>query len=98
MSRPSIGGKRLVTVWGAATGSSRPGCCGRYIADWLILKGITPYRRTYGRPHVETPPNWLASQKRAMPTLIVVSVWKQVGYNMVIFLAGAAGRAGAWSP
>ena len=37
---------------------------------------------------VETPPNWLASQKWAMPSIIILSVWKQVGYNMVIFLAG----------
>lgn len=37
---------------------------------------------------VENPPNWLASQTWAMPAVIIVSVWKQVGYNMVIFLAG----------
>jgi multiple sugar transport system permease protein len=37
---------------------------------------------------VESPPNWLASQVWAMPAVIIVAVWKQVGYNMVIFLAG----------
>ncbi len=37
---------------------------------------------------VDSPPNWLGSQTWAMPAVIIVSVWKQVGYNMVIFLAG----------
>jgi multiple sugar transport system permease protein len=37
---------------------------------------------------VDNPPNWLATQAWAMPAVIIVAVWKQVGYNMVIFLAG----------
>lgn len=37
---------------------------------------------------VDAPPNWLASRQWAMPAVIILSVWKQVGYNMVIFLAG----------
>lgn len=37
---------------------------------------------------VDSPPNWLASRKWAMPAIIIMAVWKQVGYNMVIFLAG----------
>jgi len=37
---------------------------------------------------VDTPPNWLASRTWAMPSVIILSVWTQVGYNMVIFLAG----------
>jgi multiple sugar transport system permease protein len=37
---------------------------------------------------VDVPPNWLASRKWAMPAVIILSIWKQVGYNMVIFLAG----------
>ena len=31
--------------------------------------------------------NWLYNSKLAMPALIVVSVWKLVGYNMIIFLS-----------
>jgi len=31
---------------------------------------------------------WLASPKWAMPAIILVAVWKGLGYNMVIFLAG----------
>ena len=31
--------------------------------------------------------NWLYDLKLAMPALIVVSVWKLIGYNMIIFLS-----------
>ena len=31
--------------------------------------------------------NWLYDSKLSMPALIVVSVWKLVGYNMIIFLS-----------
>ncbi|MFH0948640.1 MAG: extracellular solute-binding protein [Elusimicrobiota bacterium] len=34
------------------------------------------------------PQNWLMSTKLAMPSLIAMAVWKNFGYNMVIFLAG----------
>jgi multiple sugar transport system permease protein len=33
-------------------------------------------------------PGWAQSLEWAMPALILVTVWKTVGYNMVIFLAG----------
>lgn len=36
-------------------------------------------------------PNWLGSTSLAMIAIIIMSVWKQVGYNMVIFLAGVKG-------
>jgi ABC-type sugar transport system permease subunit len=32
--------------------------------------------------------NWLHDAKTALPSLIVMSVWKYLGYNMVIYLAG----------
>ncbi len=32
--------------------------------------------------------NWLYSRETALPVLIFVSVWKLIGYNMVIFLSG----------
>jgi len=34
---------------------------------------------------------WLYDSLLAMPALIIVSVWKNIGYNMVIFLAGLQG-------
>lgn len=33
-------------------------------------------------------PMWLTSDKTAMIALIIVAVWKNLGYNMLIFLAG----------
>ena len=32
--------------------------------------------------------NWLYDANFAMPAIIIVSVWKLIGYNMVIFLSG----------
>lgn len=32
--------------------------------------------------------NWLYDAKFAMPAIIIVSVWKLIGYNMIIFLSG----------
>ncbi len=34
------------------------------------------------------PIPWLGSATWAMPVLILLSVWKQIGFNMVVFLAG----------
>jgi multiple sugar transport system permease protein len=34
------------------------------------------------------PIPWLGSTVWAMPVLIVLSIWKQLGFNMVVFLAG----------
>jgi multiple sugar transport system permease protein len=54
------------------------------------------------------PIDWLGDPRWAMPAIIVVSVWKNFGYNMLIFLAGlqsipeelyeaaALDGAGAW--
>lgn len=35
--------------------------------------------------------NWLYDTHFAMPALIIVSVWKLIGYNMIIFLASLGG-------
>jgi multiple sugar transport system permease protein len=34
------------------------------------------------------PVDWLGDPRWAMPTIILLAVWKNFGYNMVIFLAG----------
>ncbi|SMB97370.1 carbohydrate ABC transporter membrane protein 1, CUT1 family [Thermanaeromonas toyohensis ToBE] len=33
-------------------------------------------------------PGWLASTRYALPAMMVVGVWKQIGFSMVVFLAG----------
>ncbi|NMG56978.1 sugar ABC transporter permease [Geitlerinema sp. P-1104] len=35
-----------------------------------------------------TPIAWLGSSTWAMPILILLSIWKQLGFNLVVFLAG----------
>lgn len=35
--------------------------------------------------------NWLGSATLALPALMVVAIWKQMGYYMVLFLAGLQG-------
>lgn len=37
---------------------------------------------------VADPPRWVASTDWVMPTVIVTSVWRDMGYYMVLFLAG----------
>ncbi|GAC1512150.1 MAG: sugar ABC transporter permease [Chloroflexota bacterium] len=37
---------------------------------------------------VSDPPAWLNSSVWAMPALIIFGVWRQVGFSMVLFLAG----------
>ncbi len=35
--------------------------------------------------------NWLGDPRSAMPSLVLISVWKSAGFNMVIWLAGLQG-------
>jgi multiple sugar transport system permease protein len=37
---------------------------------------------------VSDPPAWLADRTWALPALAIVAIWKQVGFQMLIFLAG----------
>jgi multiple sugar transport system permease protein len=37
------------------------------------------------------PPPWLGSPQWALPAVIIVSVWKSIGYDMIIWLAGLQG-------
>lgn len=49
------------------------------VANWVL--------NSLGLPSSQ----WLASPVMAMPSLILMSVWKGVGYEMVIYLAGLQG-------
>lgn len=40
---------------------------------------------------IADPPGWLASSAWALPAVILISVWINVGYNMIIYLAGLQG-------
>lgn len=36
----------------------------------------------------ENPPGWLTSSEWAMPAVVIVSTWRDMGYYMILFLAG----------
>ncbi len=55
-----------------------------YDADWGILNWLISF---VGIPKQ----NWLFDPKLAMPSVIAMNVWKNMGYNMVLFLAGLQG-------
>ena len=55
-----------------------------YDADWGIANWLLSY---IGVPKQ----NWLFDPYLAMPSVIVMNVWKNMGYNMVLFLAGLQG-------
>jgi multiple sugar transport system permease protein len=40
---------------------------------------------------VSNPPAWLNSTAWAMPALIIFGIWRQIGFNIVLFLAGLQG-------
>ncbi|MDQ3399294.1 MAG: sugar ABC transporter permease [Deinococcota bacterium] len=37
---------------------------------------------------IDNPPNWLSSTRWALPAIIIMSIWQQIGFSMVLFLAG----------
>lgn len=43
---------------------------------------------------IANPPKWCASTDRAMSVIIIVSVWKYMGYYMVVYLAALQGISG----
>lgn len=45
------------------------------VNDWLVTIGLNPIP-------------WLSSTFWAMPVLILLSSWKQIGFNLVVFLGG----------
>lgn len=40
---------------------------------------------------VVNPPRWVASTQWAMPAIIIVSIWKYMGYYMIVYLAALQG-------
>jgi len=58
-----------------------------FVWRWLFepsLGVINWFIRSVGLPG----PGWLASTTWALPAIMTVGVWKQIGYAMVLFLAG----------
>jgi len=55
----------------------------------LISSWIWQFNESTGIPI--QPPNWLADSFWSKPTVAVLTVWKNVGFTMVIYLAGLQG-------
>ncbi len=53
---------------------------------WLF-QGDGPVNALLATAGIEPIP-WLSSTIWAMPVLIILSIWKQLGFNLVVFLAG----------
>ena len=56
-----------------------------YNADFGVLNS---FLYMFG---VSDPPNWLTSTRWALPSVMIMSVWQQIGFSMVLFLAGLQG-------
>jgi multiple sugar transport system permease protein len=54
---------------------------------WLYLPDVGLVNNALGVFGIDGPA-WLTSERWAMPALILFTVWKTFGYNMVLFLAG----------
>ena len=54
--------------------------------QWIFDPNIG-FLNTFLHLHI----NWLYDTNFAMPALIIVSVWKLIGYNMIIFLSSLSG-------
>ena len=62
-------------------------------AVWNMLfnPSMGPINEILMRLGVENPPRWIADNDWAMFTIVLFSVWKYMGYYMVIYLAGLQG-------
>jgi ABC-type sugar transport system permease subunit len=54
---------------------------------WIFDPGYGLFNYALGLIGIEGP-RWLTDPKWAMPALIIMNVWRTMGYDMVIFLAG----------
>lgn len=59
--------------------------------NMLFHPAVGPVNQLLLSLGVENPPRWTASVDWAMPTVIMASIWKGMGYYMVIYLAALQG-------
>ncbi|MFF3503353.1 carbohydrate ABC transporter permease [Streptomyces sp. NPDC003247] len=56
--------------------------------NMLLSPDVGPVNQILHSLGVAHPPGWTTSPQWAMPALIIASVWRDMGYYMVLFLAG----------
>lgn len=63
---------------------------------WQLLfhPSMGPINQALMSLGIENPPKWLSATSTAMIGVIIMYVWKMVGYYMIIFLAGIQGIPG----
>lgn len=54
----------------------------------LFMKDYGPINEFLHFIGIADPPGWLASSTWAMPAVIIVNVWKNMGYFMIVYLGG----------
>ncbi len=59
--------------------------------NMLFHPAVGPVNQLLMSLGVENPPRWSASVDWAMPTVIMASIWKGMGYYMIIYLAALQG-------
>lgn len=59
--------------------------------NMLLHPTLGPINQVLLKLGVENPPGWTSSIQWAMPAIIIVSVWKGMGYYMILYLAGLQG-------
>lgn len=59
--------------------------------NMLFHPAVGPVNQLLMTLGVENPPRWSASVDWAMPTVILATIWKGMGYYMVIYLAALQG-------
>lgn len=53
----------------------------------FLFRDIGPINNMLRALGVDNPPGWTASTKWVIPALIIVNVWKNMGYFMIVYLA-----------
>jgi len=59
--------------------------------NMLFHPAVGPVNQLLMTLGIENPPRWTADVNWAMPTVILASIWKGMGYYMVIYLAALQG-------
>jgi multiple sugar transport system permease protein len=58
-----------------------------FIWQWVLNPSFGVLNAFLEKLHIP-PQNWFGDTRLAMPTLILISVWRGIGYSTVIYLAG----------
>lgn len=60
---------------------------------WQFLYHPTsgPVNRLLIALGIDNPPGWISSSRWALPAVMIISIWKNMGYYMIVYLAGLQG-------